>query len=89
MVSTANDREVIMLGRDYEKQKQYRNKWDKANMTVLGCKVLTSEAERFKTACKERGTTPNAVFKQAIHDFLSASDQATAQDRPERDTSST
>lgn len=62
------------MGRDYEKQKQYRNKWDKANMTVLGCKVLTTEAERFKAACKERGTTPNAVFKQAIHDFLSEQD---------------
>lgn len=53
-----------------EKQKQYRNKWDAANMTVLGCKIRKDKAERFKAACKEAGTTPNAVFTEAINKFL-------------------
>ena len=51
-------------------QKRSRNKWDAANMTVLGCKVRKDKAEKFKAACKEAGTTPNAVFTGAIDDFM-------------------
>ena len=57
-----------------EKQKQYRNKWDAANMTVLGCKIRKDKAEQFKAACKTAGTTPNAVFTAAINEFLSKED---------------
>lgn len=53
-----------------ENQKKYRNKWDAANMTVLGCKVRKDKAEAFKAACKAAGTTPNAVFTAAINDFM-------------------
>lgn len=53
-----------------EKQKRYRNKWDAANMTVLGCKVRKDRAEAFKSACKTAGTTPNAVFIEAINSFM-------------------
>lgn len=53
-----------------EKQKQYRNKWDSLNMTVLGCKIRKDKAEQFKAACKAVGTTPNAVFTAAINEFL-------------------
>ncbi len=49
-----------------EKQKGYRNKWDAANMTVVGCKIRKDKAEAFKAACKAAGTTPNAVFTAAI-----------------------
>lgn len=54
-----------------EKQKRYRNKWDAANMAVLGCKIRKEKAEQFKAACKAAGTTPNAVFAAAIDEFLS------------------
>lgn len=53
-----------------ENQKKYRNKWDAANMTVLGCKVRKDKAEKFKTVCRENGTTPNVVFMEAINKFL-------------------
>lgn len=53
-----------------EKQKQSRNKWDTANMTVLGCKVRKDKAEQFKAACRAAGTTPNAIFAAAINEFL-------------------
>lgn len=53
-----------------ENQKKYRNKWDAANMTVLGCKIRKDKAEEFKTACREAGTTPNAVFMEAINGFM-------------------
>jgi len=51
-------------------QKKARNKWDSANMVVLGCKIRKDKAEQFKEACKAAGTTPNAVFAAAINEFL-------------------
>lgn len=53
-----------------EQQKKARNKWDAANMTVLGCKVRMDKAEKFKAACRDAGTTPNAVFTEAIDSFM-------------------
>ena len=51
-------------------QKRARNKWDKDNMVVLGCKVKRADAEAFKAACKAAGTTVNAVFTEAMRRFL-------------------
>jgi len=53
-----------------EAKRKANNKYIAANMTVLGCKVRKDKAERFKAACKEAGTTPNAVFTGAIDDFM-------------------
>jgi len=53
-----------------EKQKQYRNKWDAANMTNIACRVRKDKAERFKAACKENGTTPNAVLLDTVNRYL-------------------
>lgn len=51
-------------------QRAAANKWDAANMAVLACKVRRDAADEFKTACKAAGTTPNAVFRAAIDDFM-------------------
>lgn len=51
-------------------QRRAQNKYDAANMTVLGCKVRRDEAEAFKEACRAAGTTPNAVFRDAIQRFM-------------------
>lgn len=51
-------------------QKKARNKWDSNNMSVLGCKLRKDEAEAFKEACQKKGTTPNAIFRQAIAEFM-------------------
>ena len=51
-------------------KRKANNKYIAANMTVLGCKVRRDKAERFKAACKEAGTTPNAVFTGAIDSFM-------------------
>ena len=51
-------------------KRRANNKWNAANMTVLGCKVRKDEAERFKAECAERGTTVNAVFRSAMEDFM-------------------
>lgn len=53
-----------------EKQKGYRNKWDSANMTVLGCKVRKDKAEYFRRLCKQNETSPNAVFLSAMNTFI-------------------
>ena len=53
-----------------EAQKKSRNKWDAENMTVLGCKVRKSIADDFKAACKAVGTSPNAVFRHALDEFM-------------------
>ena len=45
------------------------NKWDKENMTVLGCKVKKEDAERYRAAAEAAGTTINAVLKQALEDL--------------------
>ena len=53
------------------------NKWDAANMTVLGCKVKRDEADAFREACRMAGTSPNAVFKAAIDEFMRENQQKT------------
>ena len=45
-------------------------------MTVLGCKVRKDKAERFKTVCKLKGTSPNALFTAAMDSFLTEYDNA-------------
>ena len=55
------------------------NKWDAANMTVLGCKVKRDEADAFREACRMAGTSPNAIFKAAIDEFMRKDQQRTAE----------
>ena len=55
-----------------EARKRANAKWDKENMTSLACRVKKDYAEKFKAACIEAGTTPNAVLKQAVEEFLQA-----------------
>lgn len=50
------------------------DKWDKANMTVLGCKVRKDYADRVRDKAKQKGTTVNAVIKTALDDFLGEKD---------------
>lgn len=51
-------------------QRRARNKWEKNNTIVLGCKMRRDDAEQFKSACYSAGTTPNAVFTAAAADFM-------------------
>ena len=48
-----------------DSKRRANNKYIAANMTVLGCKVRKERAEEFKA-----GTTPNAVFMQALDAFM-------------------
>lgn len=51
-------------------RKKANMKWDKENMTILGCRVKKGYAAKFRAACAAQGTTPNAVLKQAADDFM-------------------
>ena len=61
-----------------ESKRKANNKWDAANMTVLGCKVRKDRAEQFKAACKKNGTSPNAIFIAAMEKFME--EHGTAED---------
>ena len=61
-----------------EKKKLSNAKWDKANMTVLACKVRKDTADRFKECCAAANTTPNAVLQQAVKDFIGNNSDAPA-----------
>ena len=61
-------------------RRRANNKYIKENMTVLGCKIRREDAETFKAACQEAGTTPNAVFRAAIEDFM---EKHTEKEKPE------
>lgn len=54
-------------------QRRAVNKWQAAHMTSLSCKLKKEDAEAFKAACKAAGTSPNAVFRDAITQFMEAS----------------
>jgi hypothetical protein len=53
-----------------DSRRRANNKWDAANMTTLGCRMKRADAEDFKAACKDSGTTPNAVFNTAVAEFM-------------------
>ena len=53
-----------------ESKRRANNKYIAKNMTVLGCKIRKDDAEKFKQACAAAGTTPNAVFRKAIDEFM-------------------
>ena len=47
-------------------KKKANAKWDKENMTTLGCKVKKEEAAAFKGYASERGKTSNTVLKEYV-----------------------
>lgn len=51
-------------------KRQSNNAWDKDNMRLVACKIRKDIAERFKSATLSSGTTPNAVLRDAVLEFL-------------------
>ena len=52
------------------------NKWDAANMTVLGCKVRRDDADEYRAAAAAQHTTINAVIKQALNDLAESAESS-------------
>ena len=61
-----------------EAQKKAALKWDKENMSVLGCKVKKSQAEKFKAYCTEQGKTSNSVLREYVLECIGETDESGA-----------
>ena len=58
-----------------EAQKKSRDKWDRENMTTLGCKVKKEDAAAFRAFAKEQGKTTNTVLKEYVQECIKHSEQ--------------
>ena len=47
-----------------------QKKWDRENMTVVGCRITKAKAQEFKEACAALGLVPNQVIRQAIEETI-------------------
>lgn len=46
------------------------DKWDKANMKVIACKIKLDRAELFRELCERKGKTANAVLTELIERYI-------------------
>lgn len=53
-----------------EARRKANAKWDKENLTIIGCRLRKEKAEEFKQYAKNHNTTPNALLKEFINDCL-------------------
>lgn len=53
-----------------DKQRKWRNDWDKKNRCMLACKVYKDYAAHAKRVIAENGDTMNAVLKRALDTYL-------------------
>lgn len=53
-----------------EAHKRASKKWDAANMTNLSIKIRRTYADQVKKAAAAEGTTPAAIMRKAIDDFM-------------------
>lgn len=52
------------------KKRAANNKWDRENMTILGCKVRKDYADKVRDKCRERGESVHSVIKAALDQYL-------------------
>ena len=53
-----------------EARKRANKKWDAANMQNLSIKVRRSYADQIREKTARAGTTPAAIMRKAIDDFM-------------------
>ena len=57
-----------------EKKKASNARWDRENMTTLGCRVKKEEAALFKAYCAQEGKTSNTVLKEYVMECIEGSE---------------
>lgn len=67
-----------------ESQKRASMKWDKENMTTLGCKVKKEDATAFKEYCAGKGKTSNTVLKEYVLGCISDIDNSKSNEQDGR-----
>lgn len=65
-----------------ESQKRASLKWDKENMSVVGCKIKKTQATAFKTYCENQGSTSNTVLKDFVLGCIGEREPGTAPETP-------
>ena len=55
-----------------DKQRTWRNDWEKRNRCVLGCKVHKDYAAHARQVVAENGDTMSGVLKRALDEYLAA-----------------
>lgn len=58
-----------------EARKAANARWDRENMTTVGCRITKVKAFEFKMACLALGTRPNQVFMKAIAETIEEAKQ--------------
>ena len=61
-----------------ESRKKANIKWDKANMTVVGCRITRTKAQEFKEACAALGTVPNQILQEAVNRIIAEAEKKKA-----------
>ena len=56
-----------------EAQRRATDKWQAKNLTNIAARVRRETAEEFKAAAQAAGTTPNALLKGFIEDYIKGS----------------
>lgn len=57
-----------------ESRKRANAKWDKENMTTLGCKIKKEQAIAFKAYCERQGSTSNTILKEFVLECIGERD---------------
>ncbi len=65
-----------------ESRKRANAKWDKENMTTLGCKIKRDQATAFKAYCENQGSTSNTVLKDFVLGCIGRQEPGAAQETP-------
>lgn len=67
-----------------ESRKRANAKWDKENMTTLGCKIKRDQAAAFKSYCENQGSTSNTVLKDFVLGCIGEQEPGAPQEAPGR-----
>ena len=63
-----------------QSKRRANDKWDKENMTTLGCKVKKEDAATFKEYAARRGKTSNTVLREFV---IQCADETINRDKEE------
>ena len=59
-----------------EARRRANKKWDAENMQNLSVKIRRDYADRIRAAAAAAGTTPAAIMRRALDDFMTSQDRS-------------
>lgn len=58
-----------------ESQRSASQKWDRANMTVIVCRITKKKAAAFRAACQKLGRVPNQILLKLVDDTIKEAEE--------------